>query len=189
VQITATLHVTTRDAWRAWLEEHHGREREIWLVFEKQHTGRASVSYEEAVQEALCFGWIDGLVRRIDDDRYAQRFTPRKPKSNWSESNLRRYSKLLREGRIAPAGLASPPPEEPSAAPPRRWQKGDPLPEYIEQELQRHPAAWEAFERSAPSHRQEYVRWIDEAKKEETRRKRLAEAVVRLSENRKLGMK
>ncbi len=75
------LHVTTREAWRAWLQEHHDSDREIWLVFDKKHTGRPRVSYDEAVEEALCFGWIDGLVRRLDEDRYMQRFSPRKPGS------------------------------------------------------------------------------------------------------------
>jgi uncharacterized protein YdeI (YjbR/CyaY-like superfamily) len=184
-----TLHVTTREAWRAWLQEHHDRDSEIWLVFEKKHTGRPTVSYGEAVEEGLCFGWIDGLVRRLDEDRYMQRFTPRKPGSQWSASNQKRYAKLRAEGRLAPPGLVAAPPEGAASALPRRWTHGDPLPGFIEQELRHHPAAWGAFECLAPSHRQEYVRWIDEAKKDETRQKRLAEAVVLLRENRKLGMK
>jgi uncharacterized protein YdeI (YjbR/CyaY-like superfamily) len=184
-----TLHVTTREAWRAWLQEHHDRESEIWFVFEKKHTGRPSVSYDDAVEEALCFGWIDGLVRRMDEDRYMQRFTPRKPGSQWSASNLKRYAKLREEGRLAPPGLASAPPENAESLLPRRWTPGDPVPEYIEQELRRHAAAWAAFERLAPSHRKDYVRWIDEAKKDETRRKRLADAVPLLIANRKLGIK
>lgn len=184
-----TLHVTTREAWREWLQEHHGRESEIWLVFEKKHTGRPSVSYDDAVEEALCFGWIDGLVRRMDEDRYMQRFTPRKPGSQWSASNLKRYAKLLDEGRLAPAGLASAPPTDAESTLARRWTHGEPVPDFIEQELRRHPAAWAYFEGLAPSHRQEYVRWIDEAKRDETRKKRLAEAVHLLSERRKLGMK
>jgi uncharacterized protein YdeI (YjbR/CyaY-like superfamily) len=185
---TLQLHVTTRDAWREWLQEHHGHESEIWLVFEKKHTGRPSVSYDDAVEEGLCFGWIDGLRRRLDEDRYIQRFSPRKPGSRWSALNLKRYAKLRDEGRLAAPGLAGAPPEGAESALVRRWTHVDPVPDYIEQELRRHPAAREAFERIAPSHRQDYVRWIDEAKKDETRRKRLAEAVTRLSENRKLGM-
>ncbi|HYU35180.1 MAG TPA: YdeI/OmpD-associated family protein [Thermoanaerobaculia bacterium] len=185
---TLQLHVTTREAWRAWLQEHHDRESEIWLVFDKKHTGRPRVSYDEAVEEALCFGWIDGLVRRLDEDRYMQRFSPRKPGSQWSALNLQRYAKLREEGRLAPAGLASAPPEDAASSLPRRWTTGDPVPDDIEQELRRHPAAWAAFERLPPSHRQNYLRWITEAKQDETRRKRLAEAVTMLSENRRLSI-
>jgi uncharacterized protein YdeI (YjbR/CyaY-like superfamily) len=101
------LYVTTRDEWRAWLAEHHDTEREVWLVSYKKHTGRPQIPYDDAVEEALCFGWIDSLVKTIDDERFAQKFTPRKEKSNWSESNKRRVRKLVREGRMTEAGLAT----------------------------------------------------------------------------------
>ncbi|HEY6324787.1 MAG TPA: hypothetical protein VJA16_24840 [Thermoanaerobaculia bacterium] len=105
-----TLEVTSSREWRAWLAEHHDREAGIWLVFWKKHTGKTSVSYQDAVDEALCFGWIDTLVRRLDDDRYAQKFTPRKPKSNWTEANRRIFARLVEEGRMTAAGLAKGPP-------------------------------------------------------------------------------
>jgi len=76
-----TLEVGSRREWRAWLQDHHDSEAEIWLVFPKRHTGRASLSYDDAVEEALCFGWVDSLIRRLDDDRYARKFTPRRPDS------------------------------------------------------------------------------------------------------------
>ena len=87
MEITTTFYAPDRAAWRAWLAANGQAEREIWLIFYKKHTGTPCVSYDEAVEEALCFGWIDGLIKRLDDDRYAQRFTPRKPGSSWSESN------------------------------------------------------------------------------------------------------
>jgi uncharacterized protein YdeI (YjbR/CyaY-like superfamily) len=105
-----TLEVASSREWRAWLAEHHGRETGIWLVFWKKHTGKTAVSYQDAVDEALCFGWIDTLVRRLDDDRYAQKFTPRKPKSNWTEANRRIFARLVEQGRMTPAGLAKGPP-------------------------------------------------------------------------------
>ena len=92
----ATLDVRTRAAWHAWLEKHHGSATEIWLVFHKQHTGAPGVGYEDSIEEALCFGWVDSLVRRLDDDRYARKFTPRKPGSAWSVINRRRYASLAR---------------------------------------------------------------------------------------------
>ena len=94
----------TREELRAWFEAHHADASELWVGFYKAHTGRAGVVYLQAVDEALCFGWIDTTVRRIDDDRYANRFTPRRPDSNWSAVNRRRFAELDLDGRVRPAG-------------------------------------------------------------------------------------
>jgi uncharacterized protein YdeI (YjbR/CyaY-like superfamily) len=202
------LHVLHRDEWRAWLADHHDRETEVWLVFYKQHTGRPRVDYGDAVEEALCFGWIDSIVRRLDDDRYAQKFTPRKPRSNWSESNLQRWAKLLRAGRIAPPGLARcPPPASPALAPSDLLENhpgpgtsaaaaaapASPpalvVPADLEAALRAHGPAWVNFTNLAPSYRRLYVKWIEAAKRPEARVRRLAEAVDRLAQNLKLGLK
>jgi uncharacterized protein YdeI (YjbR/CyaY-like superfamily) len=98
---------TSRAAWRAWLEKHHATSPGIWLVFAKKHSGIPTLSYEDAVLEALCFGWIDSLVKSIDDRFHMQTFTPRKPKSAWSETNKARLTKLMKAGLMAPAGLAA----------------------------------------------------------------------------------
>src|SRR5215470_11216901 len=95
-----TLEIRDGHAWRSWLQRHHTASRGIWLVFYKDHTGRKSVPYEEAVRHALCFGWIDSLVKRLDEDRYARKFTPRKPGSRWSASNIKRYAELEKADRI-----------------------------------------------------------------------------------------
>jgi len=187
-----TLHVTTRAAWRAWLAEHHTSEREVWLVYSKRHTGESRVEYDDAVEEALCFGWIDSIVRRLDEDRFAQKFTPRRPGSQWSEPNRKRYAKLLAAGALAPAGLKNGPGDAspPSKAERReRKAKADDLPAYLKEGLRRDPAAWAAFERLAPSHRRNYVLWIDSAKREETRQRRIAEAIARLRAGQTLGLK
>jgi uncharacterized protein YdeI (YjbR/CyaY-like superfamily) len=105
MEIGEKLVVRSRAEWRAWLKRHHGDRREIWLVYGKKGSGRPGISYEEAVQEALCFGWIDGMEKGIDAFTYAGRFTPRREKSNWSDSNRERVKKLLSEGRMAPAGI------------------------------------------------------------------------------------
>jgi uncharacterized protein YdeI (YjbR/CyaY-like superfamily) len=180
-----TLHLTTRAAWRSWLAEHHDRETEIWLVYNKRHTGEPRVEYDDAVEEALCFGWIDSIVRTIDEDRYAQKFTPRKAKSKWSESNLKRFAKLVREGKMTGAGLAKAPPQDAAPLP----AADDSVPGYIEAALRANDVAWINFTNLAPSYRRLYIRWIEDAKKEETRRKRLAEAVSLLEQNKKLGLK
>lgn len=99
------LHLAGRDAWRAWLQVNHHRENGVWLVFYKKHTGKQGVSYENAVDEALCFGWIDSLVKRIDEEKYAQKFTPRKPGSKWSKLNMERMRKLHSQGRMTRFGL------------------------------------------------------------------------------------
>ena len=97
----------SRAAWRQWLEKHHSAAPGIWLVFAKKHTGLPTLTYEHAVQEALCFGWIDSLVKSIDDRFHMQMFTPRKPKSAWSATNKARLTKLMKAGVMAPAGLAA----------------------------------------------------------------------------------
>ena len=106
MQITQTLHVTTRDEWRAWLAEQHAAASEIWLVSYKTETGRPKIPYKHAVEEALCFGWIDGIAKSLDAERSAQRFTPRRPKSNWTELNKERARRLIAAGRMTAAGLA-----------------------------------------------------------------------------------
>ena len=100
------LHMTTAEEWRAWLREHHAVEREVWLVIHKKHAPTPSVTFEEATEEALCFGWVDSIMKRIDDEKYALRYTPRRKGSKWSEGNRIRATKLIEEGRMAEAGLA-----------------------------------------------------------------------------------
>jgi uncharacterized protein YdeI (YjbR/CyaY-like superfamily) len=95
-----------RDEWRAWLDANHATLSEIWLILYKRNPRKPTLSYDSAVEEALCFGWIDGLQKSLDSERYALRFTPRKPKSNWSESNKRRVRQLIADGRMTEAGLA-----------------------------------------------------------------------------------
>ena len=101
------LYATSREEWRDWLERHYKSEKEIWLVYYKKHTGKARIPYNEAVEEALCFGWIDSTVRRIDEERYAQRFSVRKPKSQYSQANKERLRELVKQGKIADEVLAT----------------------------------------------------------------------------------
>ncbi|MBZ5588854.1 MAG: YdeI/OmpD-associated family protein [Acidobacteriia bacterium] len=192
VEIANALHVTNRAAWRAWLERHHQSETEVWLVFFKAHTGRPRVAYEDAVEEALCFGWVDSLVKRLDDDRYVQKFTPRKPGSTWSESNRKRIAKLIREGRMTPAGVAKvtfPLPEGIEQQSPERPRHEPELPPDLLRVLKDNEPAWKTFRGLAPSYRRNYLGWIMDAKKDETRRRRLAEALSLLAEGKKLGLK
>ncbi|HZS76494.1 MAG TPA: hypothetical protein VFA41_07755 [Ktedonobacteraceae bacterium] len=111
MEIGETLLVHSAQEWRAWLEEYHQDKKEIWLIYYKKTSGKQGISYEESVEEALCFGWIDGAIKGIDRDTYAGRFTPRRPKSPWSASNRIRVARLLQEGRMTKAGLAVLPPD------------------------------------------------------------------------------
>jgi len=96
----------TRSAWRAWLQKHHATADELWLILFKKHTGKAGLVYEDAVREALCFGWIDGILKRIDDEKHTIRFSPRRKNSVWSATNKKRVAKVIAEGRMTEAGLA-----------------------------------------------------------------------------------
>ena len=107
MEIGETIYVTTRDEFRKWLEENHKSKKEIWLIQYKKATKKPFLNYVEAVEEALCFGWIDGLEKSIDAERYALRFSPRRPKSNWTETNKERARKMIAEGRMTGAGLAT----------------------------------------------------------------------------------
>ncbi|MBP85904.1 MAG: hypothetical protein CMJ64_04175 [Planctomycetaceae bacterium] len=98
--------LTTRSEWRQWLTQNHDKETGIWLVFYKKHTRRPTLEYDDVVEEALCFGWIDSIIKKLDDDRYARKLTPRKPDSAWSDANKKRVMKLLRRKLITDARLA-----------------------------------------------------------------------------------
>ncbi len=111
MDIGETLYVTARQEFRAWLEAFHTSRTEIWLVQYKKATGKPSLPYVEAVEEAICFGWIDGFEKGMDAERYAIRFTPRRPKSNWTETNKERARRLIADGRMTESGLAALPPD------------------------------------------------------------------------------
>ena len=124
MDVGETLAVRTPAEWRRWLAKHHRDKKEIWLVYYKKNAGQSGISYDESVEEALAYGWIDGQNKTIDDKTYAGRFTPRKPNSNWSASNIARLKKLLAEGRMAEPGLAVIPPELKSSLPRSRGRVG-----------------------------------------------------------------
>jgi uncharacterized protein YdeI (YjbR/CyaY-like superfamily) len=110
MEIGETLYVTGRAEFRRWLARNHKSKPEIWLVQYKKATGKSSINYVEAVEEAICFGWIDSFEKGIDGERYATRFTPRRPKSNWTETNKERARKMMAACKVTPAGLATLPP-------------------------------------------------------------------------------
>lgn len=164
---------------RAWLHEHHAAAREQWIGFYKKGSGRPSITWPESVDEALCYGWIDGLRRSIDDASYMIRFTPRKPNSNWSAVNIGRVAELTAQGRMQPAGLAAfdRRRNETSAIYSYEQSVQAALDQVDEQQLQVNPAAWQFFQAQPRSYRQAAVRWVISAKKLDTRRSRLARLI------------
>ena len=189
MKITLTFTAPDRAAWRTWLAEHGTSESEVWLVYHKAATGKPTISYQDSLEEALCFGWVDSLIQKIDEEKYARKFTPRKPGSNWSELNKHLVARLIQEGRMTEAGLARvdfPLAEAPVARPKR---PALPLPGWLKEGLMASPKAWENFSRLPPSHQRNYILWISDAKREETRQRRIQEAIRRLKKNETLGLK
>ena len=172
------LRLSSRAQWRKWLERNHDKKAEVWLWFVKAHSEKRRFTYVEAVEEALCFGWIDTTVRKVDEDHYIQRFTPRSNEKNWSKINLERFARMEAEGKMTEAGRAKRPAKV--NPPKKRLQIGDPVPKFVADALNEHPKAKAFFEEMAPGYKRDYLRWITEAKRDETRAKRLAEAIEKL---------
>jgi uncharacterized protein YdeI (YjbR/CyaY-like superfamily) len=189
MKITQTFIAPDRAAWRNWLTEHGEATSEIWLVYYKATTGKPSISYQDSLEEALCFGWVDSIIQKIDEEKYARKFTPRKAGSKWSELNKHLVAKLVQEGRMTEAGLARvdfPLSEAPAARPKR---PDLPMPDWLKAGLMTRPTAWENYLKLAPSHQRNYIGWISDAKKDETRQRRIREAIGRLEKNETLGLK
>src|SRR5690242_14808368 len=179
------LDIRTRAKWRAWLVKHHKSSRGVWLVFRKAHMGEKSLPYEDFVREALCFGWIDSLVKRIDDDRFAIKVTPRKPASKWSDINRRRWMELNSAGLLKPAGLAAAPTANKYAAKPKIPE----LPGYVAKAIKADLKAWSFFQALPRTERRNFVVWIYLAKRLETRARRIRESIALLAAGKKLGLK
>ena len=185
------ISVSDRKEWRSWLIENHASEKEVWLAYYKKHTGKATVAYMESVKEALCFGWIDGLKRSIDDQRYAHRFTPRKARSKWSPQNIRLAKELVESGDMMKAGQAA---FDQGVPYDQEFQKllsakEIPLTPETEKGLKTSQKAWNNFSQMSAGYRKQYVLWLQSAKRPDTRKKRLEEALRLLEKNQKLGMK
>ncbi len=168
----------TRAAWRSWLSKHHASSKGIWLVFYKKASGVASISYDEAVEEALCFGWIDSRLGALDDQRYRQVFSPRRPQSEWSALNKRRVAKLQADGLMKPAGRKAIAAAQANGA----WSKIDAVeagivPEALRNALARSPIAKQRFDEFSPSTRKYILHWIHNIKSPEKRLERIRVAV------------
>jgi uncharacterized protein YdeI (YjbR/CyaY-like superfamily) len=194
ITMSPMLYVTTRDEWRQWLEENHDSEHEVWLIFYKKHTCIPGILYNDAVEEALCYGWIDSIVKRVDDEKFVRKFTPRRKNSRWSQLNKNRARKMIKEGKMTEAGLAKI--DEPMLHDNKNADENEPLakkelviPPDIDKALKAHQQAWENFTSLAPGYKRQYIGWVVDAKREKTRKRRLKELITVLEKNERLGMK
>src|SRR5262249_37343211 len=152
--VRKTLHVTNRDEWRAWLQKHGQSETEVWIIYYKKHSGQPRIPYDDAVEEALCFGWVDSILKKIDEEKFAQKFTPRRDWNKWSALNKQRLRKLIREGRMTEAGLLKLDLASLDEGPKKKQGKGDPdVPPFVQKALRASAKAWKNFQNLAPSHR------------------------------------
>ena len=184
-----TTFFTTPTAFRRWLDRHHASAAELWLGMYKVGSGKQSVTYKEALDEALCFGWIDGVRKRIDDDAFMQRFTPRTPKSYWSAVNTKRALELQKAGRMHAAGLAAF--ERRDRTKTERYSFERASAAFAPEDVKRFRAnrqAWAYFEAEAPWYRRVVVHWVTSAKKDETRQRRLDRLIADSAAGRRIGL-
>jgi uncharacterized protein YdeI (YjbR/CyaY-like superfamily) len=174
-------------AFRKWLEAHHASSKELWVGFYKKGSGKPSITWPESVDEALCFGWIDGIRKSIDEEGYMIRFTPRKPTSVWSAVNIRNIEKLIKENRMLPAGVkAFGVRKENRSGIYSYEQRSAELVEPYLGELKRNKTAWKFFQSQPAGYRKQMNWWVVSAKQEETRLKRLAKLIEESAAGRRL---
>lgn len=177
--------------WRDWLSENHAKKDKLWVIIQKKASRRPGIRYEEAVLEAVAYGWIDGHMKRLNDDEFMQRYTPRRNESNWSKSNRERAERLISEGRMTPAGLM----EVEKAKEDGRWERAYKnqirdvqVPDDLLAALRENKTALSNFQDFPPYARFMYIRWIEEAKRADTRERRIYTIVDRSEKNLKPGI-
>jgi uncharacterized protein YdeI (YjbR/CyaY-like superfamily) len=166
--------------WRDWLTKNAASGKEVWLIYYKKHSRKPSITHEEAVRQAICFGWIDGIVKKLDEERTLRRFSPRKPKSRWSALNIKRAKELISNREMTPAGLAVFKPEQKIETRPSDFSV--PLVEIF----RKNKIAWENYWNFSPSYRRMTAGWVGSAKKLETQMKRLQRLIEFSAVNRKI---
>jgi uncharacterized protein YdeI (YjbR/CyaY-like superfamily) len=190
MEINTAIDLKDNQEWRKWLKHNHDQATEVWLVIFKKHSEQSGLRYDEALEEALCFGWIDGKMKSIDRYKFFLRFSPRKSKSLWSQRNKDKAEKLIAQGRMATAGLV----RIETAKKNGTWEeaytnkKKDEIPTDLEAVLLENPTAWLNFQQFANSYRNMYIGWVISAKTESTRKRRIEEVVKRSVSNKKPGI-
>jgi uncharacterized protein YdeI (YjbR/CyaY-like superfamily) len=182
--ILEKLDVRKASGWHSWLRKNHLAKEGVWLVFYKKDSGLPTISYEEAVDEALAFGWIDSIIKKIDEKRFVRKFSPRRPGSVWSKYNIERAKRLTAKAKMTKWGLDAFAKRTGEVSLLERFNaEGIKIPKDLTDALKKNKLAWANFKRFGPSHRKRYLIWIAAAKRPETRKKRIEEAVVLVSQN------
>lgn len=182
------LFFATPDEWRSWLAENHEQAQEVWVGYYKTNSGKPSLTWSQSVDEALCFGWIDGVRYSIDEISYKIRFTPRRPGSNWSAVNIKKVEEMIARGRMTPAGLKAYEARKPDKSGVYSYEQARPqLDPAYEEELRGNAAAWQFFQSQPAWYRRTAGHWVMEAKREETRRKRLATLIEDSAQGKTIG--
>jgi uncharacterized protein YdeI (YjbR/CyaY-like superfamily) len=185
--LVKAIYFSSPAEFRAWLEEHHDTESELLVGYHKKSTGVPSMTWPESVDEALCFGWIDGIRRSVDEHRYTIRFTPRKAKSNWSNVNIRRVGELKTLGRMTPAGLKAFEQRETKRDYSYEETRSRRFTPEQETTFRANRKAWAFFEAQPPGYRKTLIYWVTSAKKNETRASRLQKLIAESAAGRRLG--
>ena len=189
-----SIHPKTRSQWRKWLEKNHATSPGIWMIYYKKETGKRKFDMAEAVEEALCFGWIDSVAQKLDDERTMQKFTPRKPKSVWSKINKQRIEKLINQKLMTRAGLAKIEQAKANGS----WDslnsselhtENNSMPDDLKKALSKNKNAMANFLAFPPSYRKRFLFWIDSAKTPETKAARVKQTLLMAAANKKPGLK
>lgn len=175
------------DAFRAWMEEHHETAEVVWVGYHKRSTGEPSMTWTQSVEVALCFGWIDGIRKSVDERRYTIRFTPRKPTSKWSHKNVESVKRLLAEGRMQPAGMRAYEAREAVGVYSYEQRHEAELPADYERRFRSHAEGWAFFESQPPGYRKTAIHWVVSAKREATRERRLATLIEDSAAGQRIG--
>jgi uncharacterized protein YdeI (YjbR/CyaY-like superfamily) len=175
-----TLYVDNRSQWRKWLQANAERAAEVWLLSYKKDAGRSRVAYGDAVEEAICFGWIDGKIKKLDQARFARLFTPRQLKSRWSRTNIQRARRMIRQGKMTAAGLKVFDPRHQVPALPTRLSAA------LEELFRKQKIAWENFTRFPPSYQRITIGWVASAQREETQIRRLRQLMAASARDRRI---
>jgi uncharacterized protein YdeI (YjbR/CyaY-like superfamily) len=190
------IYFKNREELRNWLQEYHAKSNGIWILFYRKHLNMECINYKDALEELLCFGWIDSIIKKLDNDKYVRKITPRTNIKKWSELNLKIVSELIKNDRMTQAGLnkiginirSETPGKEIKEAGKKEKNEID-IPDFIVSEFARNEPALINFNNLATTYKKHYILWITSAKKSETVNKRLKESIRLLMENQKLGLK
>ena len=183
-----TLYFKNRRLWRNWLEQHHANKEGAWLIYYKKNSDKTGLSYNDALEEALCFGWIDGKMQSVDEEKFILRYSPRKARSIWSKLNKEKAGLLIEQGRMTDAGLAKIEEARKNGLREEAYTSGakETIPSDLEIALSENKIAWNTFHNLASSYRNMFIRWLNNAKTEKMRKKRIIQIVKRAQLNKKV---